>query len=149
MSWKIIKSPSQDLLDKTMLDAIQGSTRKCHDCGVSPGNQHLTGCDVARYLSCGGQRLVCDCDDSGDGDIWTGLWPGYIECYEYGLLCYWEGSNVFGEENVAQFDLNTEAELRLCKSSSFPEKVYSFKDFLKKFNLKNIYYLTRETNEKN
>jgi len=133
MSWKIIKSPSQDLLDKIMTKAILNSKKKCHDCSVSIGSKHLVGCDVARCLKCGRQRLSCDCDDSGDGDIWTGLWPGYIECYEYGLVCRWEKQDALHEENDEQFDLNTEAEIRLSKTHNFPKKVCSFKDFIEKY----------------
>lgn len=61
---------------------------KCHDCGVVPGQKHREYCDVSRCLECGGQRLSCSCDgDEGDGDIWTGTWPGVAECEEYGLWC--------------------------------------------------------------
>lgn len=32
----------------------------CGDCGVAPGTAHEVGCDVARCLWTGGQRIQCD-----------------------------------------------------------------------------------------
>ena len=71
--------------------------RPCHDCGVKPGERHQEGCDVARCTSCKGQRLSCDCED-GEPEIWTGIWPGYKECYEKKLICF---------HKEWMFDLNT------------------------------------------
>ena|GEM_PF-3008169 len=62
----------------------------CHDCAVEPGQPHLDGCDVARCLATGRQRLDCDCGQCGK-DVWTGEWPGLAECREYGFWCYWHG----------------------------------------------------------
>ena len=53
----------------------------CPDCAVQPGEEHLDGCDVARCLATGHQRLSCDREheradlDCGQ-DVWTGQWPG-------------------------------------------------------------------------
>lgn len=103
------------------------TTDKCPDCQVEPGQPHLDGCDVARCLTNGGQRLMCagpdgddlvvpdptspevhevdigsgpirirgvkvhlpKCADCGQ-DIWTGEWPGTMECREYGWWVRWE-----------------------------------------------------------
>jgi hypothetical protein len=74
----------------------------CWDCGVPIGQPHDKGCDVARCLFNGGQRLACN---GGEGhnaifdvtgidwaeelhdcgqDIHTGQWPGEAECIEFG-----------------------------------------------------------------
>lgn len=71
----------------------------CQDCGAIPGEPHGDGCDTARCLFTGGQRLVCGSlgflgietpahDDCGD-DVWTGRWPGTDECAEFGWWCLW------------------------------------------------------------
>lgn len=69
----------------------------CPDCGVDPGHAHQPGCDIARCMRTGRQRIQCkDCDHCAtcacvpcDPDIWTGQWPGTAECVEYGWFCYW------------------------------------------------------------
>lgn len=64
----------------------------CHDCDVPPGIPHASGCDVARCLWDGGQRLQCemfgvDSPIHNCGlDIWTGMWPGEMECFEFGFI---------------------------------------------------------------
>jgi hypothetical protein len=45
---------------------------KCHDCGVKIGEQHQNGCDTARCSVCGGQHMICGCED-GEADLWLGL----------------------------------------------------------------------------
>lgn len=58
-------------------------TKKCPDCAVAVGIAHQEGCDISCCMICGGQRLSCDC--KGDStDIWTGEWPGKMECKEFG-----------------------------------------------------------------
>jgi hypothetical protein len=53
--------------------------RKCGDCAVSAGQLHSDGCDVARCLMAGGQRLSCPEDHDHGRDVWTGTWPGELE----------------------------------------------------------------------
>src|SRR4030043_411984 len=135
MPWVTVESPTIDQLDKIMLEALSNATKACHDCGVSPGEVHIPGCDTARCLVCGGQRLSCECpedDTNGDGDIWTGLWPGTIECYEYGLVCYWEGPHPLKKGKVdrsLRFSYNDEATLS-SGGVKKPKRLHSFRDFL-------------------
>lgn len=62
----------------------------CHDCGAKPGEFHLDGCDVERCPECGGQLLSCDCEELTVPRIkWDGIWPGVLECREFGWYCKW------------------------------------------------------------
>jgi hypothetical protein len=106
MSWVKIENPSKELLDSLWDEAKKRADRPCHDCGVMPGEKHIEGCDTARCLTCGGQRLVCDCV-TGYGDVWDGMWPGTRECYEKGYVCKW------GKNGAPRFDFNQWAEERL------------------------------------
>lgn len=56
----------------------------CPDCGAAAGQSHIDGCDVARCVACGRQRIGCDHGNSdiGWGHIWTGRWPGEEEVEE-------------------------------------------------------------------
>jgi len=60
---------------------------KCFDCGVNPGEEHQEGCDVERCSICGGQRLMCGCQEENDKQFsrWTGIWPGEAEAKYLGL----------------------------------------------------------------
>ncbi len=69
-------------------------SRPCPDCGVAVGKAHARGCDVARCLVCGGQRLACGCQ-AASKDIWTGRHPGEEECERFGFWCVPKGP--FGE----------------------------------------------------
>lgn len=61
---------------------------KCPDCNVDIGEKHEDGCDVARCLWLGIQRLS-EHDHKLAGrcgeDVWTGQWPGESEAAFYGL----------------------------------------------------------------
>lgn len=60
--------------------------RTCGDCGALPGYAHDNNCDVARCPLCGEQRLQCYIHKrSKIPSIWTGIYPGEVECIEYGL----------------------------------------------------------------
>jgi hypothetical protein len=70
-------------------DGISGSA--CRDCGVSPGQLHVEGCDVEACPYCGHQVISCCCatqeligvpDD--DRMPWAGEWPGEAECRKFG-----------------------------------------------------------------
>lgn len=56
----------------------------CPDCAVAVGEKHELGCDVARCLMDGSQRLSCGERGCCGEDIWTGEWPGDAECREFG-----------------------------------------------------------------
>jgi hypothetical protein len=72
----------------------------CPDCGAVIDEPHRDGCDVARCLATGMQRIQCDGMHYSQGppgcfipvtcgqDIWSGLWPGEAECAEYGWHSY-------------------------------------------------------------
>lgn len=55
----------------------------CPDCWVSPGEPHMAGCDVARCPLTGRQALSCN-HAHAQQTIWTGEWPGVVECREFG-----------------------------------------------------------------
>jgi len=88
--FQIIKDPSQSMLDSLWAEVTK--TAICHDCGVKPGQPHKDGCDTARCLNTGMQRLQCDCGKCGE-DVWTGIWPGIKECYEKRLVCFDTATN--------------------------------------------------------
>jgi hypothetical protein len=58
--------------------------RECPDCGVWPGREHDENCDVARCMATGRQRLSCFGGHDCGQDVWTGEWPGDVECREFG-----------------------------------------------------------------
>lgn len=60
-------------------------SRRCGDCGVSPGGLHHIGCDMQRCPGCQGQLISCDCrwdefadeyDDDPTDDEYEGLQLG-------------------------------------------------------------------------
>ncbi|GAB2790518.1 hypothetical protein [Amycolatopsis magusensis] len=59
----------------------------CPDCEAGIGHAHREGCDVARCLVTGLQRLSHDAESCRcPRDTWTGLWPGATECAEFGWM---------------------------------------------------------------
>lgn len=83
----------------------QTKRERCPDCGVTIGEEHLDGCDVARCDICGGQAISCGHTEENH-DKWDGLWPGTRECYERKLICCW------GETRDWTWDLNELARRR-------------------------------------
>ncbi len=62
------------------------SQLKCPDCAAKIGETHSYNCDVVRCPVCKGQRLCCDCH-STIPVLWTGFWPGVLECQALGWYC--------------------------------------------------------------
>ena len=60
----------------------------CGDCGCKVRELHHDYCDVERCPNCGGQLLSCGCRRTqklmGMRRPWSGVWPGYDECIEFG-----------------------------------------------------------------
>lgn len=81
------------------MTATLTKTERCPDCQASIGQPHLDGCDTARCLWTGEQRIQCkwygedsiltehDCGQ----DTWTGHWPGEVEAVEFDWWIYWDG----------------------------------------------------------
>lgn len=64
---------------------------RCPDCDVAVGEAHIHdeddgGCDIARCLMTGLQRLTCDLDHDCGQDLWTGWWPGQLDCERLGWM---------------------------------------------------------------
>lgn len=53
---------------RTLQDAYESYNKyalgKCHDCGCSDGEFHISGCDAERCRLCGGQIIACECPDT-------------------------------------------------------------------------------------
>jgi hypothetical protein len=79
--------------------------QRCPDCAVEIGEGHLYDCDVARCLFDGSQRLICrmwGTDHDCGQDVWTGYWPGILECQKFGFWCYW--GPTYGESGFVRCD---------------------------------------------
>ncbi len=76
----------------------------CPDCAAPVGTAHDAGCDVARCLATGLQRLSCDGEDweppyadhDCGQDVWSGEWPGIAECREFGWWAQFRGAEGLG-----------------------------------------------------
>jgi hypothetical protein len=69
----------------------------CPDCGAPVNAPHTEGCDVARCLFNGEQRVAHDSNSHDCGrDVWTGLWPGEAECVEFGWWSVFHGFSKVG-----------------------------------------------------
>ncbi len=99
---------------------------RCPDCQVLINEEHTEGCDVARCLAYGSQRLLCqpgarmvvrgylptggvDVDWEQDGhdcgrDVWSGRWPGEAECEEFG---WWAVFVLYGNPSWEPCSLDT------------------------------------------
>ena len=77
-------------LRRTGADGSYEAKKPCNDCGAEVGKPHKRGCDIARCMICGGQRLSCGCRGASK-DIWTGKWPGTEECERFGFWCIGDG----------------------------------------------------------
>lgn len=60
---------------------------KCYLCSVAIDEMHLEGCGIARCSKCGLQAIGCGCDNWWDVDLWSGFYPGDIECARLGYWC--------------------------------------------------------------
>ncbi|GGS59751.1 hypothetical protein GCM10010171_63410 [Actinokineospora fastidiosa] len=73
------------------LSSLTDPLERCPDCDVQVGEAHEYdeydgGCDVARCLVTGHQRLMCDLDHDCGQDLWTGRWPGHADCERLGWM---------------------------------------------------------------
>lgn len=73
------------------LPPLMSFHERCPDCRVVVGeahehDEHNGGCDVARCLVTGYQRLMCDLDHDCGRDTWTGWWPGHTDCERLGWM---------------------------------------------------------------
>lgn len=86
------------------MTAVTETREACPDCGAVIDEPHDDGCDVARCLFTGMQRLMCDGLHYRQGppgcftavscgqDIWSGTWPGEVECAEFGWYAWFAGA---------------------------------------------------------
>ena len=70
---------------KQVFDLLEARER-CPDCEVAIGEEHVDGCDVARCLVNGRQQLSCEDDHDCGWDVWSGWWPGTVDCEQLGWM---------------------------------------------------------------
>ena len=70
---------------------LRPALKSCQDCAAEPGQPHTYGCDTARCLQTGHQRLSCGFRHDHGHDIWSGEWPGVAECREFGWYSKFTG----------------------------------------------------------
>ena len=106
MNWKtpadlnLSQSQIDEIAEKLWHEANATASKRCPDCGVHIGQQHLEDCDVARCTKCGMQAISCDEHLDSPKDIWEGLWPGTEECYRRKLIAFY-GSWSFDYDELA------------------------------------------------
>lgn len=100
--------PGEDATDRIIHECHWN--RPCQDCGAQLGEPHEDGCDTARCLCTGAQRLGCENNDGHDcgQDVWDGVWPGTEAAVGFGWYCYFDhGWHTCGPEHPkAVPDLN-------------------------------------------
>jgi hypothetical protein len=86
------QTAAQGVVQPSLVGLIDYQER-CPDCAVAVGQPHIQdevdgGCDVARCLVTGLQRLMCDREghDECGQDVWTGWWPGQLDCQRLGWM---------------------------------------------------------------
>ncbi len=57
---------------------------RCRECDAAVGEAHDEGCWTARCLVTGLNRVGCTADHDCGHDLWTGWWPGQLECEQLG-----------------------------------------------------------------
>lgn len=86
------------------------TAKPCGDCAVPAGTAHEQGCDVARCLVTGMQRIACSRRHDCGADVWTGTWPGDAECREFGWFALFSADDGWercsADEPGAMPDLN-------------------------------------------
>lgn len=77
-------------------EVLTKAVTRCPDCQAGVDVEHEEGCDWARRLATGRQRLCCEMfGEDGPGhdcgrDRWAGYFPGSAECVEYGWFVRWD-----------------------------------------------------------
>lgn len=61
----------------------------CPDCDAGIDAEHHAGCDIARCLHTGLQRLSCYGDHDCGRDTWDGYWPGDLDAIALGYFSKW------------------------------------------------------------
>jgi hypothetical protein len=54
------------VIDGEKYDQVSYDGEKCHDCGVTNGKFHHSGCDMERCPKCHGQLISCGCLDDDE-----------------------------------------------------------------------------------
>lgn len=86
-------------------DLFTAPMDRCPDCGVHVGFAHDLGCDIARCLRTGYQRIGCDhfavegwVDHCGM-QVFDGYWPGERDAIDLGLVFTYANGMKIGDLN--------------------------------------------------
>jgi hypothetical protein len=74
---------TDDIRNSTPPD-VDGHSGRCRDCDAAVGEEHGPDCGAARCLATGLQRLGCRRGHDCGRDLWTGWWPGELDCERLG-----------------------------------------------------------------